>query len=108
MQLHVLLFLKDREPRSMSELAAEMNVLKQQLTFLTDKLAENGFIERVHDKKDRRSVKISITQKGIDFLADRYKQMLGLVISKFEELSEEDIKELHAAVQSIHKIMERL
>jgi len=108
MQVQVLFVLKRKETFSMSELASEMNVLKQQLTLLTDKLAENNFIIRVPDEKDRRSVKISITQAGIDFLDEHKKQILYLLISKFEQLSIEEIHELHAALQSINKLMDRL
>ena len=108
MQVQVLFFLKDKGILSMSELAVEMHVLKQQLTFLTDKLAENNFIERVHDKEDRRSVKISITQYGVDFLEEQKKQILNLLINIFEQLSIEDINELHTAIRSMYKIMDRL
>lgn len=108
MQVQVLLFLENKDPLSMSELAAEMNVLKQQLTFLTDKLEKYNFIERVHVKEDRRTVKISITQSGIDFLEDHKKQILNLLVSKFEQLSIEDINELDTAIQSISKIINRL
>ena len=68
MQMHILLFLRGKNPISTSELAANMDVLKQQITYLTDKLEKNNLIERVHDKKDRRFVKISITQSGINYI----------------------------------------
>jgi len=108
MQVQILFFLKGKEALPMSEIAAKMNVLKQQLTFLTDKLAENNFIERVHDQKDRRSVKISITQDGIEFLAELHQQMLEILTSKFEQLADEDINELQAAIRSMFKVLSRL
>lgn len=108
MQIHILLVLKDQESLSMSELAAKMNILKQQLTFLTNKLEDYGFIERIHDKKDRRSVKISITPCGIKALDEYRKQALNLIISKFEQLPPVQIEELHRAVQSIYKIISNL
>ncbi|MCQ1531606.1 MarR family winged helix-turn-helix transcriptional regulator [Lutispora saccharofermentans] len=108
MQIHILLYLKGKEPISMSELAAGLNILKQQMTHLTDKLEENNLIVRIHDKKDRRSVKVSITQSGIDYLNDFRKEALDMIMSKLEQLSAEDIDELHGAMHSIYKIMKKL
>ncbi|NLI92754.1 MAG: MarR family transcriptional regulator [Peptococcaceae bacterium] len=108
LQFHVLLFLKDKKPRSMSELAAEMNVLKQQLTFLTDKLAENNYVQRIPDDKDRRCVKISITQEGIRYLESFKKDTIDKMVLKLERLSVEDLNELHYAIQSLYKITTRL
>ena len=104
MQIHILLYLKGKEPISMSELAAGLNILKQQMTHLTDKLEENNLIVRIHDKKDRRSVKVS----GIDYLNDFRKEALDMIMSKLEQLSAEDIDELHGAMHSIYKIMKKL
>jgi len=108
LQMHVLFFLKDKEPLSMSELAEKMDVLKQQITYLTNKLEENQLIERIHDKKDRRSVKISITKAGIATLEDHKKQILDLVINKFKQLPAEDIHELKTMVKRISKILNKL
>ena len=108
LQFHILLILKDKKPRSMSDLATEMDVLKQQLTFLTDKLAENNYIQRIPDPKDRRSIKVSITQSGLDYLDKYREQTLNLITLKFEQLSIEELDELHTAIQSMHKIINRL
>lgn len=108
LQFHILLILKDKKARSMSELATEMDVLKQQLTFLTDKLADKNYIQRIPDPKDRRSIKVSITKSGLDYLKKHKRQTLNLITLKFEELSTEDLSELHLAIQSMHKIINRL
>lgn len=108
MQIHILLYLKGKEPISMSELAADLNILKQQMTHLTDKLEENNLIVRIHDKKDRRSIKVSITQSGVDYLNDFRKEALDAMMSKLEQLSVEDIDELHVAIRSMYRILKKL
>lgn len=108
LQMHVLFFLKDKEPLSMSEIAEKMGVLKQQMTYLTNKLEENQLIERIHDKKDRRSVKISITEAGIAALKVHKKLLLDLIINKFNQLSDEDIRELKDVIQSITTLLNKL
>ena len=105
MQLGLLNFLKHEDSISMTEIATKFNVSKQQLTKLTDKLAEKNYIDRVNDLIDRRSIKISITEIGIQFLNEYEKQVIDLMKTRFEKLSDEHILELLAAVNSINKIM---
>ena len=108
MQFHVLMHLHSKGTLSMSELASEMKILKQQLTPITDKLAELNYVERVNDNKDRRSVKISITQAGLDFIEESKQKGLQLVESKLENLSSEDVKAFHDAIKTIDEIVHKL
>ena len=105
MQLGVLNFLKHEDSISMTEIAKKLNVSKQQLTKLTDKLAEKNYIDRINDLKDRRSIKITITEIGIQFLNEYEKQVLDLMKTRFEKLSDKNLLELQTAVNSINKIM---
>ena len=107
MQFHALFFLNGLDPISMSELAAKMNISRQHLTPLIDKLEEHGFIERIHDKNDRRSVKISLTPPGSNYLAQHRKETLALIAGRFERLSVEEINELHTAIQTFGKILNK-
>jgi DNA-binding MarR family transcriptional regulator len=105
MQLGLLKFLKQEHSISMTEITTRFNVSKQQLTKLTDKLAQKNYIHRVNDLIDRRSIKISITESGIQFLNEYEKQVLDLMKIRFEKLSDENLFELLAAVNSINKII---
>lgn len=105
MQLGLLNFLKHEDSISMTEIVKKLNVSKQQLTKLTDKLAEKNYIIRVNDLEDRRSIKISVTEIGIEFLNEYEKQILDLMKTRFEKLSDENLRELQSAVNSINKIM---
>jgi DNA-binding MarR family transcriptional regulator len=108
MQFHVLVHLHHKGTLTMSELASETSTLKQQLTPITDKLAELNYVERVHDKKDRRSVKISITQAGLDFIEEHKRKGMELVMSKLGNLPSEDVKKFHDAIKTISQIVEKL
>lgn len=107
MQYHILVFLYGMEPLSMSELAGKMNISRQQLTPLTDKLEESGYIKRVHDPEDRRSVKISVTPTGTAYLEQHRRETLELIIKRFQQLSPDEVEELHSAVQTFAKILNR-
>ena len=56
-------------------LSATFNISKPAVTRATDKLEELDMVRRAIDKKDRRSVNISITPKGFSFLEKIYRAM---------------------------------
>lgn len=55
-------------PRTVRDLAEELNIAKPAITRATDKLVESGFVERRDDPTDRRSVLIALTTNGKKFL----------------------------------------
>jgi hypothetical protein len=56
------------QPITMSKFADEMGITKQQLSKLVNDLEEKEYVERIHNKENRRQVYISITQKGLEHL----------------------------------------
>jgi len=52
-------------PVTMTKFANEMGITKQQLTKLVNDLEEKGYVERSHNKENRRQVYISITDEGL-------------------------------------------
>lgn len=108
MQFHVLMQLHSKGTLTMSELASKMKISKQQLTPITDKLNELNYVERIHDDKDRRSVKISITQTGLDFLEENKKRVLEVVMTQLDTLSSEDFISFNEAIKTISQIVDKL
>ncbi len=51
-------------PKSMKELAEEMNLTPGSMTTAIEKLVQQKFVKRVYDKEDRRKVSIDLLQKG--------------------------------------------
>ncbi len=63
---------------TMTNLARELKVPKQQVTKLIDKLSEYQFVERVSNERDRRSVRIELTPKASAYLDEYYLKKQGL------------------------------
>lgn len=53
---------------SISELCSLTKLPKQQITKLSTKLVRQELIKRIYDPVDRRIIKLSLTDKGVDFL----------------------------------------
>ncbi|MCD7035659.1 MarR family transcriptional regulator [Metabacillus sp. GX 13764] len=67
-QLMVLGFIKKSGKCKVSQLVDLMEVKPSAVTFMVDRLEQNGFVQREHDTKDRRVVNISLTDCGEDKL----------------------------------------
>jgi DNA-binding MarR family transcriptional regulator len=79
-QLTVLSQLVTSEaPLTVRGLAAEMSVSKPAITRAMDRLAELGFAKRDVDRKDRRSVLLTPTQLGREFIAN-VRQSIGTTL----------------------------
>ena len=63
-QFYVLIYLYKQGSCKISELAEYMGVKPSAVTFMIDRLEQNNFVVREHDKKDRRVVNISLSTEG--------------------------------------------
>lgn len=91
----VLLNRPDRPAPTMSELAAEMEITKQQLTKLVNDLEDKQLVKRQHDHQNRRQVYLAITPAGANIITQLKAAMLectmaGLACYTPEELAEMD------------------
>ena len=93
---------------TMTKLAQELKVPKQQVTKLTDKLSEYQFVERVSNDQDRRSVWIRLTPKASAYLDEYYLKNRVFIHMLEELLTEEELQKLNNAVQVLIEILPKL
>jgi DNA-binding MarR family transcriptional regulator len=108
MQFHVMFILEEKGDLSMSQLSHEMLTSKQQMTPIIDKLVEHGFIEREHDKMDRRVVKITMSLSGRQFLEKQKVEVFDMLKKKIMNLGDDDLSALHKAFLEIGKVLDKL
>ncbi|MBE3570539.1 MAG: MarR family transcriptional regulator [Bacillales bacterium] len=109
LQFHILeeLF-HTKEGVSMTQLAQNINISKQQLTPLIAKLAENNYVEKARNDRDRRFVKIKLTEKGKETVKKRWEDSYHVFCEKIDQLNEEDLIDLDYAIHKIIRILEKL
>lgn len=95
-------------PVTMTDFSDRVNIKKQQATKLVNRLVERGFVERLYDKNDRRTIKIIITPEGRDFLANNNTRSVdGLmeIISDMEDESAfyESLKKTNEFISKLPK-----
>ena len=88
-----------------TQFARRMFRSKYSITSVIDNLEEEGFVIRVHDKHDRRSVQVKITVNGLAFLNRLLEQRAG---DEKQILSCLDAGEIAMLANIIRKLDRRL
>ena len=100
--------LRKCETLTMTELAQQLKVPKQQATKLVDALYKHGFIERLNKENDRRMIWLRLTPKAAAYLDEYYLKNKDFLRSLEEKLSEEELHKLNEAVRLLGDILPRL
>ncbi|MFY4776536.1 MarR family winged helix-turn-helix transcriptional regulator [Metabacillus sp. RGM 3146] len=109
LQTHLLDVLSSKENGvSMTGLAQQINISKQQLTPLITKLEEKLYVKKEPDPNDKRAVKIKLADKGKEAVYEQWSEMHHLFISKISTLEEEDIDDLNYALGKVVRIFGKL
>ncbi len=104
----LMLLSQNQEPLTMSELSTELEVPMSTATRIVDGLVKGGMLERINDLKDRRVVRVRMSQNGQelyeagmahsqqrvtrllkDFTPEEQAQLLKLMTKLFEALLNE-------------------
>jgi len=105
LQFYALIAIESKQPIGMKELAQELNMSKQQLTPLIQKLIQLAFVERIRDTVDLRAIHIQLTAEGAAFIQD-YKGAIGqLLRDKVEAFSDEQLVRFHKALFDFHEVL---
>ena len=75
------------------------------MTVQIDKLAEEGMVKRLPDKKDRRIIRIEITPKGKSFIETSQKEVEIIIKKNLSTLSKEELESLYQSTENIKKIL---
>ena len=81
-------------PPTMSELGSELGIPLSSTTRIIDLLVSNDFVERVNDPKDRRIVRIQISENGKRFLNIAMEFINQRITSLLENFSSDEQKQL--------------
>lgn len=78
----------------MSSISDELGVTRRNITALVDGLEEEGLVRRLPHPTDRRATVIELTDEGGRTMDTLYDEHRRAVATLFDELSEEDRREL--------------
>ncbi len=109
--LFVLIVLKYRGSKGnlkMSELEHHAGLKKSTLSETVNVLVEQGYIHRERSKKDRRVVKVSLTDKGKEKAEKLVEEIKNYVDERLSFLTHDEREKLFNAFKEIEKVAEML
>ena len=104
-QLSILTILKESGPHTMAQLGRQIFVCRQQMTGLIEELLQKGLVTRSQGKKDRRTVLIEITDRGLEMVKKREEEMMRALYPIFDGYSEEEKARLIETARAMRAIM---
>jgi DNA-binding MarR family transcriptional regulator len=93
---------------SITELAQNISISKQQMTPLIMKLEEKEYVSKIQDLNDKRSVKIILTEKGKKVVTKRWEDFYHIFCERIGQLDEEDLLDLDYSMHKIIRILGKL
>jgi MarR family transcriptional regulator, organic hydroperoxide resistance regulator len=105
LQLHTLNFLKQKGSVPMSEIALHFHIELPSATSLLNKLVTLQLVKRESDEKDRRMVRITLTEAGNDILKKAMDEKLAHIEHMLSYLSD---SEQHELLRLLEKLNERI
>ena len=92
---------------SCSEIAETTLITKGGITGVLDRLAARGFVERLPSREDRRSIRIQLTEKGVEFCRELFAQLVNDDEEIFAKaLNPAQIKQLNKLLTLVVRSME--
>lgn len=90
LQMETLRFVIDHHKANMRQLADYLNIRPPSATSLINDLEKGGLISRIYDKKDRRSVKLAVTDEGKAAVGAAMAKMIKKMSERLKNLDEEE------------------
>jgi len=103
-QLNALNFLKHHS-LTMGELGQKMYLACSTATDHIDRMERNGLIQRERDPNDRRMIRLKVTPKGDQIIAEVVEARKRYVASVLMKVAPEDRKTLAQNLSQIHELM---
>jgi DNA-binding MarR family transcriptional regulator len=103
MQLNVLGLLGTYGTMTMTGLSEKLHTTRQQMTQIVTRLFELEFVERQPDEKDRRLIKIRMTEKAEALLHEGAFRFVQDILDRAEQLG--DSEKLLEAMETVSRIL---
>ncbi|WP_193708314.1 MarR family winged helix-turn-helix transcriptional regulator [Alkalibaculum sporogenes] len=103
-----LMFLHKHEGDPMTDYSRKVGLSKGSFTTVADSLVKKGFIKRVSVSNDRRKYALMLTDIGKDIAKQIDAGFNKHIAKKVSQLEEEDINNLHKALEIMVYTMDKL
>jgi DNA-binding MarR family transcriptional regulator len=100
--MHVL---KEEGTMHVAKIGDKLLIAKAQMTHLIEKLVELAFVEREMSPIDRRTMNISLTEKGRKFMDEQDSLILNAARDNMVSLSDNEVEELSVSLRNLRDVL---
>lgn len=107
-QFATLFVLTNEHAASITDIAHFLNISKQQMTTIIERLVQNHLVEKRPSETDRRCVIITMTPDGKKIIDDQFDIMRKMFADHLHKLSEGEVKDLHGIIQKYNAYIQKM
>jgi DNA-binding MarR family transcriptional regulator len=108
LHLEIMMVLTEEGTLHSAEIGKRLQIAKAQMTHLIDKLVELGLVERNIDADDRRTINISLTERGQKFMEHQNSIAINAVGEYIADLEESELETLTTSLRNLRDILFKL
>jgi DNA-binding MarR family transcriptional regulator len=108
LHIEIMTVLKEEGTLHPAEIGARLHIAKAQMTHLVDKLVELELVERSFGEYDRRTINITLTDKGRSFLEKHENIIFNAVGEYISNLNESELETLSTSLRNLRDILLKL
>lgn len=108
LHIEIMHVLKDEGTMHPAKIGEKLLIAKAQMTHLIDKLVELGFVKREMCADDRRTLNISLTEKGLKTLEEQDKIVLNAMNDNMSSLSDTELESLSNSLHNLSDVLFKL
>tara|TARA_Y100000991_G_C21801752_1_gene275712 strand:- start:55 stop:489 length:435 start_codon:yes stop_codon:yes gene_type:complete len=97
----------DKEGTPSTKLGPKMGMEPRSLTRMIKSLEKKGWIEKKHDKSDKRLVKLHLTEEGKRLRQKTKEVVIHFNNRLYEEIGEKELKSCFNVLQQINNLIDR-
>ena len=107
-QFGVLCALMDTQGMAIIDLSRQLNISKQQMTNVIEKLLTAGYVSKNPDPKDRRRFVVTISDKGEKLLAEHMEQFRQRFEIHARNLTTDERQELASILRRYYELINKM
>lgn len=104
----ILKLLETEGTLQVAQIGERLLIAKAQMTHLLDRLVEYGLVEREMNAADRRTINISLTAKGRQFIREQGDNFINAIRDNMSSLSKEELEELCRSMRCVRDTLLKL
>jgi len=108
LHFEIMKLLKEEGTRHPAEIGERLFIAKAQMTHLIDKLVDLGFVGREMGSSDRRTLNITLTEKGSRVMDEQDSLVINAVRDNMSTLTDKELETLSNSLRNLRDILFKL